>query len=168
MYFRYCYCILGNKNHKLWKKLIKKNDTIVFMLKDRLLRALSLTNELFENMDSKALDMVLENLPSNSIRGQVWCIIGARESFDIAIQESEWKGFGCSLEDDDGIENINNKLKATTDSLLQTINQELDEKRKKYTFDLLEHEIQHHGQLIRYIYANKMQFPKSWHTRYTV
>ncbi|WP_246939451.1 hypothetical protein [Bacillus pinisoli] len=34
--------------------------------------------------------------------------------------------------------------------------------------DLLEHEVQHHGQLIRYAYANKLEFPKSWGIRYTV
>jgi hypothetical protein len=34
--------------------------------------------------------------------------------------------------------------------------------------DLLEHELQHHGQLIRYVYGNKLEFPESWKKRYTV
>ena len=34
--------------------------------------------------------------------------------------------------------------------------------------DLLEHEVQHHGQLIRYVYGNRLSFPGSWKRRYTV
>jgi hypothetical protein len=33
---------------------------------------------------------------------------------------------------------------------------------------LLEHEIQHHGQLIRFVYGNRLSFPESWNQRYTV
>ena len=32
----------------------------------------------------------------------------------------------------------------------------------------LEHEVQHHGQLIRFVYGNALTFPESWHDRYTV
>jgi len=35
-------------------------------------------------------------------------------------------------------------------------------------FTLLEHEVQHHGQIIRYVYANALTFPESWSRRYTV
>lgn len=35
-------------------------------------------------------------------------------------------------------------------------------------FDLLEHEVQHHGQLIRFIYGNALTFPDSWNQHYTV
>jgi hypothetical protein len=35
-------------------------------------------------------------------------------------------------------------------------------------FGLLEHEVQHHGQLFRFIYANGLTFPDSWNKRYTV
>jgi hypothetical protein len=35
-------------------------------------------------------------------------------------------------------------------------------------FALLRHEVQHHGQLIRYVYANGLTFPASWNARYTV
>jgi hypothetical protein len=45
---------------------------------------------------------------------------------------------------------------------------ELTEARLDLAFDLLEHEIQHHGQLIRFIYANRLTFPRNWNERYTV
>jgi hypothetical protein len=34
--------------------------------------------------------------------------------------------------------------------------------------DLLEHEAQHHGQLIRYLYALKLAIPDSWKARYAL
>ncbi len=40
--------------------------------------------------------------------------------------------------------------------------------QQELAFDLLEHEVQHHGQLIRFVYGNKLTFPPSWHKRYTV
>jgi hypothetical protein len=45
---------------------------------------------------------------------------------------------------------------------------ELSDRQLALAFDLLEHEVQHHGQLIRYVYGNSLSFPESWHTRYTV
>jgi hypothetical protein len=43
-----------------------------------------------------------------------------------------------------------------------------DGARTDLAFLLLEHEVQHHGQLIRYVYANGLTFPGSWNERYTV
>ena len=40
--------------------------------------------------------------------------------------------------------------------------------RERLLVTLLEHEVQHHGQLIRYVYANGLSFPASWSERYTV
>jgi hypothetical protein len=37
-----------------------------------------------------------------------------------------------------------------------------------FALDLLEHEIQHHGQLIRFGYSNSLAFPPSWNSRHTV
>lgn len=34
--------------------------------------------------------------------------------------------------------------------------------------DLLLHETQHHGQLIRFVYALELEFPQSWHSRWNV
>lgn len=37
-----------------------------------------------------------------------------------------------------------------------------------FALDLLEHEIQHHGQLIRYFYALGLEFPKEFSDRYAL
>jgi hypothetical protein len=45
---------------------------------------------------------------------------------------------------------------------------ELTDAQVDLAFDLLEHELQHHGQLIRFVYGNGLTFPESWNKRYTV
>ena len=44
----------------------------------------------------------------------------------------------------------------------------LDEARIGILFDLEQHEVQHHGQLIRYFYANDLAFPAGFAQRYNL
>ncbi len=138
------------------------------MLKNRLDRAFSLTMDLLLVLEENNLFLDLPNLPSNKVADQFWCIVGARESYINAIKSDGWQGFTCSLKapiNKDGIVkcfNITSELFCAIDFMNLTNNQ------LKFAFDLLEHEIQHHGQLIRYMYGNKLSFPISWNKRYTV
>ncbi len=70
-------------------------------LKENLSRAFSLTNDLVIHLEEKSLTLDLPNLPSNQISGQLWCVVGARESYLKAIEAGEWKGFSCSLKTPD-------------------------------------------------------------------
>ena len=137
-------------------------------LKAKLNRAFKLTYELVLHLDETSLGLDLPNLPSNRIAGQLWCIVGARESYTKAIEMGEWKGFSCSL----ATPNIKKSVLASleeTDKKLNDINfKGLTDAQIDLAFSLLEHEIQHHGQLIRFVYANGLTFPESWHKRYTV
>lgn len=130
---------------------------------NRLQRAMSLTLELFESLQEDELDLRLSNLPSNSIRSQYYCILGARESYYRAIITWWWQGFSCSLDKESSKDKYILALKKSEETILSFDWGDID-----LLFDLLEHEIQHHGQLIRYIYWNKLEFPKSWNDRYTV
>ncbi len=67
------------------------------ILKTRLDRAFTLTRDLVAHLDEGALGLDLPNLPSNRIAGQLWCIVGARESYLRAIEAGGWQGFTCSL-----------------------------------------------------------------------
>lgn len=138
-------------------------------LEDRIVKAFNLTEDLLNHLGEPDLSLSIPNVPSNKIGSQLWCILGSRESYLKALQNNEWKGFNCSL----------SKIskQSIIDLLQETSHQYFDffTKTKTYSdfqektlFDLLEHEIQHHGQLIRYIYANSLHFPKSWNERYTV
>ena len=138
------------------------------ILKGNLQRAFTLTNDLVIHLEEKSLSLALPNLPSNQIAGQLWCLVGARESYLRAIQAGEWKGFSCSLKTPDLKESVLEALEASYQLLNEIIFEDLSENQIKLALDLLEHEIQHHGQLIRYIYGNRLSFPESWKKRYTV
>ena len=135
----------------------------------RLHKAFELTVDLVHAMTIDDLKLNLKGMPSNTIGEQLWCIIGARESYLKAIINGGWVGFSCSLDDTTSKDKIMLCLKKSAEDNLKYLNNfELNEVQVELLFCLLEHEILHHGQLIRYIYGNKLTFPKSWNERYTV
>jgi hypothetical protein len=138
------------------------------LLKEKLIRAFRLTYDLVLHLDETALNLDLPNLPSNRIAGQLWCIVGARESYIKAIEFGEWKGFSCSLATPKIKQAVLVTLEETDKKLQKIYFMELTDVQIDLAFNLLEHEIQHHGQLIRFVYANGLTFPESWHKRYTV
>ncbi len=139
------------------------------ILIDRLHKAFILTNDLAQSLPIDAFKLKLKDLPSNTIGQQFWCVIGARESYLKAIANEGWAGFSCSLNDTTLKDDILKCLRKSADDCMDFLNaDELNEIQIELLITLLEHEIQHHGQLIRYVYGNKLSFPKSWNERYTV
>jgi hypothetical protein len=137
-------------------------------LKAKLNRAFQLTHALVLHLDESSLSLDLPNLPSNRIAGQLWCIVGARESYTRAIEKGAWQGFSCSLATPKIKQSVLASLEETEKKLSETNFMGLSDAQIDLAFDLLEHEIQHHGQLIRFVYANGLTFPESWRERYTV
>src|SRR5207244_9855326 len=116
-------------------------------LKLRIDRAFALTLNLFAHLDEPSLTLDLPGLPSNRIADQVWCIVGARESYIRAIKENGWKGFSCSLKTPRVKQAVIAALEATRRSLAEFDFDNLTETQIDLAFKLLEHEVQHHGQL---------------------
>jgi hypothetical protein len=137
-------------------------------LKIKLDRSFQLTYDLVSHLNETSLILDLPNLPSNRIAGQLWCIVGARESYLRAIETGGWKGFSCSLTAPRNKQSVLIALESTRKQLDEMDFTGLTDDQLDLGFDLLEHEIQHHGQLIRFIYANGLSFPESWNKRYTV
>jgi hypothetical protein len=137
-------------------------------LKERLDRSFKLTHDLVVHLDETSLNRDLPGLPSNRIADQLWCIVGARESYTKAIESGGWKGFSCSLSTPGIKQSVLAALEATVHQLSEINFTDLTDVQLEIAFDLLEHEIQHHGQLIRFVYANGLTFPASWKKRYTV
>ena len=138
------------------------------ILKTRLDRSFTLTYDLINHLDETSLALDLPSLPSNRISDQLWCIIGARESYIRAIKKGSWQGFSCSISTPIVKSSVLSAMEATQ-ALLDTIDfSALSDQQIDIAFDLLEHELQHHGQLIRFVYANTLTFPDSWNKRYTV
>jgi hypothetical protein len=138
------------------------------ILKENLQRAFTLTHDLVLYIEEKSLTLDLPNLPSNQIAGQLWCMVGARESYLKAIEAGEWSGFSCSLKSPREKQSVLEALEGSFHRLNDIDFTIFSETQKKLAFDLLEHEVQHHGQLIRYVFANQLTFPDSWKKRYTV
>ena len=142
----------------------------MYHILNRLDRAFTLTNELYSHIEELVLSKKIPNVPSNTIGEQAWCIIGARESYlEALMNDNTWKGFNCSLSSTLIKSQIVHLLKTTKKDFISFLSPEkINEKSIGLIYDLYEHEIQHHGQLIRFMYANKLNFPKSWNARYTV
>lgn len=83
----------------------------MILIVDRLKRAFDLTEDLVESLSEKSLSLKLEHLPSNTMGQQLWCMVGARESYDRAIKNKGWLGFSCSLKKPESIEAVYQAVK---------------------------------------------------------
>lgn len=128
--------------------------------------------EFIEQLTIDELSYSLPHLPSNSIGQQLWCVIGARESFCKAIKASGWQGFDCSLSYDDCHNNgkVAAALKDTWSIIsdLLTDTTTINDIQADFLLSLYGHETQHQGQLIRYLYANRLSIPPGWKKAYSL
>ena len=142
------------------------------MLARRLATAFDLHAVLAASLDEGALRSTLGELPSNTIGAQFWCVVGARESYARAIEHGGWEGFGCSLSAADTTvpgrvaAALESSAAAATSAVLGLT--ELSETQAELALQLLEHETQHHGQLIRYVYGLRLPIPEPWRARYNL
>jgi hypothetical protein len=137
-------------------------------LKTKLEQSFQLTHDLVAHLEEESLSLNLPNLPSNQISGQLWCVVGARESYIRALAAGGWQGFSCSLKTPRVKESVLEVLEETRKQLGEIDFTNFNDAQIDLSFALLEHEVQHHGQLIRFVYGNKLSFPESWSKRYTV
>ena len=135
----------------------------------KLKRAFDLYGDLMDFLPEESLSKKLPDLPSNEFGQQLWCVIGARNSYFKALKAGSWQGFECPLnwEETTSKEAVSKALKETAGQVV-----EFFESKSAYSesilLDLLEHEVQHHGQIIRYLYGLKLGVPDSWKKRYSL
>jgi hypothetical protein len=146
--------------------------SLATVIRDRLQRSVRLYDELAASLPESALSRNLPDLPSNRIGSQLWCVVGARESYARALEAGEWSGFTCSL-DAEGSRRIADVREALTRSGGLVLGAAADadsfnDDRARLLVDLLEHEATHHGQLIRYLYALDLPIPAGWKKRYAL
>ncbi|MFO7539634.1 MAG: hypothetical protein R6X32_16475 [Chloroflexota bacterium] len=135
-------------------------------------RSFDLYRELVESLDESQLSARLPKLPSNTIGEQIWCVVGARESYSRAIHADAWSGFSCSLTSDQiGVKAEVLAALRRSEEIVLTALAAIDEytaTQSELAIDLLEHEAAHHGQLIRYLYGLRIEIPQSWKSRYAL
>ncbi|MCC5996636.1 MAG: hypothetical protein JJU18_09745 [Oceanicaulis sp.] len=141
------------------------------ILLQRVEAALELTNSLGEGLAADDLGRRIDQVPSNSIGSQFWCVVGARESYRRGMLAGEWQGFSCSLAREQTRQpaSMQAALAQTRDDILKTAAaMEWGGQAAQLLFDLWEHEVMHQGQLVRYFYANAIAFPAAFASRYAL
>jgi len=129
-----------------------------------------LYRDLVDSLDEESLDRKLPGLPSNTMGSQLWCVVGARESYTNAIQANEWSGFNCSLNSTTNKTSVTDALQSSGDGVLAVLSHldSFTDVQNRLMIDLLEHEAAHHGQLIRYLYGLRLTIPDRWKTKYAL
>lgn len=145
---------------------------IADVIRERFRESIELYDELATELPEPSLAAKLPGIPSNAIGAQLWCVVGARESFSRAIDAGEWSGFSCSLTADETRETsaVLAALARSGEAVL-AVTRDLDpadDDRCRLALQLLEHEAAHHGQLIRYLYGLRLPIPGGWKARYAL
>lgn len=139
-------------------------------VRERLERSFGMYRDLLADLGEGALTSRLGDLRSNTIGAQLWCVVGARESYSRAIEARQWSGFSCSLDDTSDPTKVGDALAASADKVRSALDgmHAADDAPWGLVLDLLEHEAAHHGQLIRYIYGLGLPIPASWKRKYAL
>jgi hypothetical protein len=147
-------------------------SVIAAVIRERLEGSFGLYDELVAELPEASLAEKLPGLPSNAIGEQLWCVVGARESFGRAIEAGEWSGFSCSVSAAQTREReaMRAGLSRSAADVLAAIDglDPSDDARCRLALRLLEHENAHHGQLIRYLYGLRLPIPAGWKERYAL
>jgi len=142
------------------------------ILARRFARANTLYVDLVDALTSEQLGSRLADLPSDAVGHQLWCVLGARESYPRAARAGEWQGFTspvtrAQLTDAAALRAALGKTHGDVATWLGELGDD-DEEGLTYALALLEHETQHHGQLIRYLYGLGIPRPESWQRQYAL
>ena len=137
---------------------------------ERFERSFGLYRDVLDSVGKQALTPRLGDLPSNTIGDQLWCVVGARESYSRAIKVGQWSGFSSSLDDTGDRSQVKAALARSEADVREALaaREEGSDATSGLILELLEHEAAHQGQLIRYLYALKLPIPTSWKARYAL
>ncbi|GAA5036937.1 hypothetical protein GCM10025738_24620 [Microbacterium fluvii] len=142
------------------------------MLLRRLDGAQERYDELIAGLTAAQLGLKLGDLPSSTIGQQLWCVVGARESYRRAAEAGSWQGFDASLtsadlDDPARVRAVFARSHQGTHAFIAGLDPD-DAYALELAFGLLEHETMHHGQLIRYLYGDRIPIPPGWKEHYVL
>lgn len=142
------------------------------LLRRRFSRANTLYLDFVDAVSAEQLGSHLADLPSDTVGHQLWCVLGARESYPRAARAGEWQGFTSPVTADEtrdaaALRAALAQTSSDVDDWITELDAE-DEASLTYALALLEHETQHHGQLIRYLYGLGIDRPESWQRQYAL
>lgn len=126
--------------------------------------------DLVEVLDADSLRARIPGARSSPVRNHFWCVVGARESYVRAALAGSWQGFESTLTDDEDPVAVRAALQSSAALVARWLGEldAADEEGWEWALHLLEHEAQHHGQLIRYFYSVPLPIPRSWIDQYAL
>ena len=111
-------------------------------------------------------------MPSNPIGMQLWCVVGARETWARAMTTGTWGPFACSIASFEDTQNpglVAGALAASAAAFHEAaLASPDDEIRTDFKLALLEHESQHLGQILRYLLGLGIEPPPGWKQRFAL
>ena len=121
--------------------------------------------DLLDALPPDSLKLHLGDLRSNAIGDQLWCLGGCRESNLASLKADAPFSWTCtyagSAQDKPPLAAYLLTQAEGLESFLED-HPTLSETQTTLLLDLLAHEFQHQGQMIRFLYANALPIPKSW------
>ena len=137
----------------------------------RLDAVFALYAELIETLDDARLGQSLP-VPSNPIGLQLWCVVGARETWARALETGTWGPFRCSIAgvaDTRKRDVVAEALRTSAAAFRAAADARVDDDaRLDLKLGLLEHEDQHLGQLLRYLLGLGLAVPVGWKKRFAL
>jgi hypothetical protein len=130
-----------------------------------------LTYDYLDVLDQAQLAQRLPFPESESLGYQFWCMVGAHESYLRKLRHGSWQGFASSLDQFPAatpaiirqqMEQADSELAAlcaTTDLGAQLAN---GQHGYEVVFQMIKHEMHHHGQLINFMFYLRLPIPASW------
>lgn len=130
-----------------------------------------MTYDYLDVLDEPQLGSKLPFTDSQSLGYQFWCMVGAHESYLRKLKTGSWQGFASSL---DGFERVTpaviqeqmKKSDEKMERLLESVDLEepLQNGQQGYeiVFQMIKHEMHHHGQMINFLYYLHLPIPESW------
>ena len=142
------------------------------LLRRRFERSNTLYLDFLDTVPESRLGSRLADLPSDTIGHQLCCVLGARESYPRAAQAGQWQGFTSPVTaeqttDAAALRSAFVQTAADLDAWIAGLAAD-DEESLRYVLALLEHETQHQGQLIRYLYGLGIDRPHTWQQQYAL
>ena len=141
------------------------------LLEIHLDESFALYDELIAALTGEGLARKLP-VPSNTVGAQLWCVVGARESWARAIKAGEWQGFACSITSREELvqpEVMARALAESAAAVREACRAAPDaDARTDLKLRLLVHESQHQGQLLRYLLGLGLEVPAGWKGRFAL
>lgn len=136
-----------------------------------------LTYDYLDLLDPQHLDLRLPFPESQTMGYQFWCMVGAHESYLKKLEHGAWQGFSSSLGQFNNVTPalIKQQMQLADTTMVQVLDQ-VDlaalqangEPNHAIVFQMIKHEMHHHGQLINFLFCHHLSIPPTWRDEWSL